>query len=109
MGRRGEAGDPGGAGERRVRGKRVVFTDHAARRLAQRGTTQETVVEAIRTGEPEAAQRGLTFYRLNLEFNRDWHGRRYRMQQVAPVVAEEEDRLVVVTVYTFYFQEEARQ
>jgi hypothetical protein len=31
------------------------------------------------------------------------------MRQVAPVVAEEEDRLVVVTVYTFYFQEEARK
>jgi hypothetical protein len=31
------------------------------------------------------------------------------VQQVAAIVAEETDRLVVVTVYTFYFQEgEAR-
>lgn len=29
----------------------------------------------------------------------------YGVQQVAPVVAEEEHRIVVVTVYTFYFQE----
>ncbi len=95
--------------ECRVRGKRVVFTNHVAGRLVERGTTEDAVVEAIRIGEREAAQRGLSLYRLNLEFNRAWHGRRYRMQQVAPVVAEEEDRLVVVTVYTFYFQEEVER
>ncbi len=89
--------------ERRVRGKKVVFTHHAQERLAQRGTTEDAVVEAIRIGEREAAQRGLWLCRLNLEFNRDWHGRHYRVQQVAPVVAEEEGRLVVVTVHTFYF------
>jgi hypothetical protein len=27
------------------------------------------------------------------------------MQQVAPVVVEEKDRLVVIIVYTFYFKE----
>jgi hypothetical protein len=42
---------------------------------------------------------------LNLEFNREWDGRYFRIQQVAPVVVEEEDRFVVITVYTFYFQE----
>jgi hypothetical protein len=30
------------------------------------------------------------------------------MQQVAPVVAEEAERIVVITVYTFYFQEGGR-
>ena len=47
-------------------------------------------------------------YRLNLEFHREWDGRYYGVQQVVPVVAEEGDRLVVVTVYVFYFQEGAR-
>lgn len=53
----------------------------------------------------EPAQRGLYLYRLNLEFKREWDNRFYNVQQVVPVVAEEEDRLVVVTVYTFCFQE----
>ena len=44
-------------------------------------------------------------YRLNLEFQRLWDGRYYAIQQVAPIVAEEPDRFVVITVYTFYFQE----
>jgi len=42
-------------------------------------------------------------YRYNVPFNAVWQGRHYAVKQVAPVVAEEEDESVVVTVYTFYF------
>lgn len=85
--------------------KTVVFTKHARERMRQRGTREEDVREAIQIGEREPAQRGLVLYRLNLEFNREWDGRFFRIQQVAPIVAEEKDRFVVITVYTFYFQE----
>ena len=77
----------------------------AGQRMRQRGTHGDDVREAIRIGMREPAQRGLFLYRLNLEFKCEWDGRYYGVQQVAPVVAEEEDRIVVVTVYTFYFQE----
>jgi len=40
---------------------------------------------------------------LNIEFQAEWDGKYYAVQQVAPVVAEEPHRLVVITVYTFYF------
>ena len=85
--------------------KPLVLTHHARDRLRERGTTEGQVREAIRDGQREPAQRGLFLYRLNLEFKREWDGRYYGVQQVAPVVAEEPDRIVVVTVYTFYFQE----
>jgi hypothetical protein len=49
-------------------GKPVVFTAHARKRIVERGTSEEDVIEAIRIGEREPAQRGLVFYRLNLEF-----------------------------------------
>jgi uncharacterized protein YuzE len=81
--------------------KPIVFTRHAGDKLHERGASEEDVREAIRVGERERAQRGLFLYRWNREFNSVWEGRYYRVQQVAPVVAEEEDRLVVVTVYTF--------
>jgi hypothetical protein len=42
---------------------------------------------------------------LNLEYDGIWGGKYYRMKQVLPVVAEEAERYVVVTVYAFYFQE----
>jgi hypothetical protein len=73
--------------------------------MRERGAREEDVREAIRIGQREPAQRGLFLYRLNVEFRREWDGKFYRVQQVAPIVAEEEERLVVVTVYSFFFQE----
>jgi hypothetical protein len=84
--------------------KPIVFTNHALQRLNERGTDEESVREAIRIGESEPARRGFVLYRLNQEFKKNWDGRYYGVQQVAPVVKEEENRLVVITVYTFYFQ-----
>ena len=85
--------------------KPIVFTIHARQRMQERGAREEDVREALRTGEREPAQRGLALYRINLEYQREWDGRYYGVQQVAAVVAEEPERMVVVTVYTFYFQE----
>ena len=81
----------------------VVFTNHARQRMRDRGAREEDVLEAIRIGQKEPAQRGLSLYRLNVEFQCQWDGKHYAVQQVAPIVAEEPDRMVVVTVYTFYF------
>lgn len=85
--------------------KPIVFTDHALRRMRQRGAREEDVREAIRVGEREPAQRGLFLCRLNVEFRRVWDGRYYGVQQVVPIIEELKNRIVVVTVYTFYFQE----
>jgi hypothetical protein len=85
--------------------KPIVFTRHARERIERRGTTEEDVMRAIRGGYREPAQRGLFLYRLTLEYRREWDGRYYAVQQVAPVVDDTPDRFVVVTVYTFYFQE----
>lgn len=42
-------------------------------------------------------------FRKNFAFNARWRGKQYAVKQVAPVVAEEADRLVVVTVFVHYF------
>ena len=42
-------------------------------------------------------------YKKNFSFGKKWRGKQYRIKQVIPVVAEEADKLVVVTVYAFYF------
>ena len=54
-------------------------------------------------GEREPAKRDLCQYRLTLEFQREWSGNWYAIQQVVPIVAEEAERFVVITVYTYYF------
>jgi len=85
--------------------KPIVFTDHALRRMRERGAREEDVREAIRVGEREPIQRGLFLCRLNAGFRRVWDGRYYGVQQVVLIIDEEENRIVVVTVYTSYFQE----
>lgn len=85
--------------------KPIAFTAHALQRMKERGTSEADVREALRIGQKEPTKKGRFLYRLNLEFKRTWDGRYYGVQQVAPVVKEEEDEIVVITVYTFYFQE----
>lgn len=71
--------------------------------MQERGAEETEVITAIREGEPEPARKGRVMYRKNFQFEKMWRGRWYRIKQVAPIVAEEFDRLVVVTVYTFFF------
>ena len=83
--------------------KPIEFSLHAMQQMAERGTLQDEVVQAIREGKPERAKQERLMYRLNIEYNAVWAGKHYAIKQVAPVVAEEDDRIVVVTVYTFFF------
>jgi hypothetical protein len=83
--------------------KPIVFTRHARDRIVQRGAAEDNVIAAIRNGTREPAHRGLWLFRMNFEYQREWDGTWYAVQQVTPVVDEEADRIVVVTVYTYYF------
>ena len=83
--------------------KEIKFTNHAKLKMTQRGASEDEVILAISNGEREIAQRGLYLYKINIEYNSLWGERFYRIKQVAPVVAEEENSLVIITVYTFYF------
>ncbi len=85
--------------------KSVFFTPHALQRMKERGVTEESVLKAITIGQQEPARGSRTMYRLNLEFKKHWDGKYYGVQQVAPVVREDSERITVITVYTFYFQE----
>jgi len=51
----------------------------------------------------EPAREGRFACRLNFEFHGQWQRSHYHVKQVVPVVAEEADRLVVVTVFVLYF------
>lgn len=83
--------------------KPIEFSDHAREKMADRGASEEEVMIAIRMGHPEPARKGRVMFRKNFSYHALWRGKYYRVKQVAPVVAEESDRLVVVTVFVFYF------
>jgi len=81
------------------------ISSHAREQMVDRGVSEEEVMAAIRRGEAEPVRKGRSMYRKNFQFGKVWRGKRYAIKQVAPVVARESDKIVVVTVYAFYFQE----
>ncbi len=83
--------------------KRIVLSLHARQQLVLRGGTEAEAQAAILEGERLPAERGRIAFRKNFPFLSDWKGRYYEVKQVMPVVVEEEDAIVVVTVYVFYF------
>jgi len=83
--------------------KRIRLSKHAQEQALERGTTRSEVEKAIRKGSRELATRGREMCRYNFLFNRKWQGRHYPVKQVAPIIKEESNEIVVITVYTFYF------
>jgi hypothetical protein len=83
--------------------KPIQFSLHAREQMAERGASDAEVVDIVRTGEQVPAKRGRQGFRKNLQYNSLWGGRTYAIKQVLAIVAEEDDALIVVTVYTFCF------
>jgi len=85
------------------RDKSIRLTKHAEEQCLERGTNKEEIVQAIRKETAEPAKQGLLRYRYNIEYNSTWQSGYYSIKQVAPVVVEEPEEIVVIMVYTFYF------
>lgn len=83
--------------------KPIRLTRHALEQCVERGATQQEVIEAIRNGSREPAKLGRELCRENFQFDADWNGQHRAVKQVAPVMKEEANEIVVITVYTFYF------
>ena len=83
--------------------KTIVFSQHALDQLIDRGASKEEVRRAVREGEQVPAKRGRKSFRKNFHFDSEWKGKHYEVKQVMPVVSEETETWIVVTVYVFYF------
>ena len=83
--------------------KQIFFSNHSKMKMIDRGTNEEEVIKSIYEGSLEPARKGRKLYRKNFLFNNTWRGKKYSVKQVAPVVAEEKNGLLVITVYVYYF------
>ncbi|MFC2131663.1 DUF4258 domain-containing protein [Bacteroidota bacterium] len=81
----------------------IRFTKHAIERIKKRGSSESEVIEAIESCNKEPAKDNKIMCRLNIPYNSDWMGSFYPIKQVAPVIVEENNEIIVITVYTFYF------
>jgi len=71
--------------------------------MPDRGATKEEFVAAMRSGELSPAKGKRLSFRKNFRFNGEWKGRKYAIKQVMSIVIEESEKIIVVTVYVFYF------
>jgi len=83
--------------------KRIRLSKHAEEQANERGATRPEMEEAVRKGSREPTIRGREICRYNFAFRRKWQGKYYAIKQVAPVIKEEANEIIVITVYTFYF------
>jgi len=86
-----------------VSSKPIVFSVHEREKMFDRGASESEVEMAVRSGNSEPAKRNRRMFRKNFPFGQSWRGKHYAIKQVAPIVVEENERFVVVTVFVFYF------
>lgn len=86
----------------------IVFSQHALEQLVDRGATQGEVIKAIQEGEKVPAKAGRTAFRKNFPYEKKWGNKYYEIKQVMPIVVDERDKFVVITVYVFYFGGEGK-
>jgi len=81
----------------------LVFSQHVMDQMVDRGTSEEEIKLTIRDGEEVPAKKGRKSYRKNFNFESYWKGKYYSTKQVIPIVKEESNKIVVITVYVYYF------
>jgi hypothetical protein len=83
--------------------EKIVFSAHAMQQMAERGASKEEVIKTVNKGEKFPAKHNRVAYRRNFQYNSRWGEGFYHTKQVMPITKEEAGRIVIITVYTFYF------
>lgn len=83
--------------------KPIRLTGHALAQLGFRGATEGDVLSAIRTSPWQSAELGRLECRKDFPFHAEWNRRWYETRQVRPIFVNEPEKIVVVTVYVYYF------
>ena len=83
--------------------KEVVFTKYSKESMRKRGVLEEEVKIAISKASWQPSKWGRLECTLEFQYDKEWNGKFYHTKQVVPVFVEEETRIVIITVYAFYF------
>jgi hypothetical protein len=87
----------------RPRDKPIRLSAHASGYRVRRGFTEVEVEATIRAGPWLAARNDRLEATKDFPFNGLWNGRHYAAKRVRPVFVEEDNEIVVITVYTYFF------
>ena len=82
--------------------KPIRLSGHASEQLAFRVASAGEVIDAIQTARWQQAELGRLECRKDYPYDAIWNKNHYQTKQVRPIFVEEEDEIVVVTVYTYF-------
>jgi hypothetical protein len=83
--------------------KLIEFSNHARQIMVERGTAKEEIEDTIRTSPWLPARLGRLECEKVFPFATSWRGKFYRNKRVRPVFIELPTKILVITVYTYYF------
>ena len=86
-----------------AKGKPIRLSEHARQQLGYRGATEQEVFDTIRTQTWETAELDRLECRKSFQFKSEWNNKYYDTKQVRPIFVEENEEIIVVTVYVYYF------
>lgn len=89
--------------------KPIHFMPHAEDQMKERKAAKEEVIETIRTQKWHPAEKGRQTASKTFLFKQEHYGRYYESKEVVPIFIEEESRIAVITVYTFFSQRSPSQ
>jgi hypothetical protein len=84
--------------------KPVYFTRHAAKRMIERNVKEDEVIHTIKNRQWQPAEEERFSASEVFPFNDYHYGRYYKFKEVVPVFREEKESILVITVYSFFFQ-----
>ena len=85
--------------------KPIRLSQHALRYTRKRGFTVAEVEDTIRTSAWMPTELGPHDCRKNFSYGNEWNAELYAIKQVRPIFVEEPREIVVITVYTYYFNQ----
>jgi len=80
-----------------------MFSSHAKDSMRKRGADEGDIIKTIQQSQWQEAKEGRFEAKLDFPYNKDWNKKHYSTKQVNPVFVIEQGRVVVITVYVFYF------
>jgi len=83
--------------------ERIEFIDHAVEQAELRGASRDEVREAIHSGEPVPAKKAAPDTGKTSLTGAIWKERYYETKQILAITVRENESLLVITVYAFYF------
>ena len=84
--------------------KPIRLSGHAKDQIIFRGTTEEEVIEAMKTSKGQSAELNRLECKKDFPYDKEWNKVYYKTKQVMPIFIDEEEEIIVITVYTYFFK-----